>query len=216
MLCRASNPKFINMIRVCKIMSTVLSANERIVSKYWKWFCGLPRPESPAVDNDGDKDEQQNNDRDFFFLSFVLSGGSHRICNVPLGKKVVIPSLSCLCSAAERPGSTVKDLENFADVDHDNIEYRRIEINGKPLVGDIERRFRIRTKPFEVTYPKDAIFNAKAGRSKAVADGVYVVWEPPFGEHIIHFEGKIDYPEKGESLEPRDYVENVTYTLKVK
>jgi hypothetical protein len=191
-------------------------ASEEVVKKYWKWLCSLPKPVNPTIGNDGDKDVKANDpNNEYLFLSFVLSGGSKRICTIPHGKKVVIPSLSCISSEAERPESSDDDLQRFADIDHDNIEYRRIEIDGKPLVGDLDKRFRIRTGPFDVQFPEKAIFNVRAGRSRAVADGVYVVWAPPKGEHIIHFEGKIDVPEEEESLENRDYLEDVTYTLKV-
>src|SRR5919106_4279840 len=126
-------------------MATFLEANEKIVEEYWQWLCKLNKHESPALNNDGDLDEKYNTTKDYFFLSPCLGGASSRICKVRANKKILIPSLSCLSSAAERQGSNIDDLNKFADVDRDNIVYRMIEIDGKPLVGNLER-YRIRTK----------------------------------------------------------------------
>jgi hypothetical protein len=214
--------KFINHSKLFLLMSTgsLSRATAELVQEYFKWFCSFPKSTNPALHNDGDRSIVANKSpiksEEYIFLSTVLSGPSQRKLGiVKKGKKILIPSLSCIASASERPGSQVPQLEKFADIDHDNIVYRSIEIDGKPLVGDLESRFRVRTKDFEVEYPNNAIFGVSKGLSKAVADGVYIVWEPPEGEHEIHFEGKIDTPEDGDSLETRDYVENVTYNFKV-
>jgi hypothetical protein len=196
-------------------------ATPEVVQEYFKWFCSFPKSTNPGLHNDGDRSIAANTSKlksdEYIFLSTVLSGTSHRNLGIiEKGKKFLIPSLSCIASESERPGSQVPQLEKFADIDHDNIVYRYIEIDGKPLVGELESRFRVRTGPFEVQYPDNAIFGASKGPSKAVADGVYIVWEPPIGEHEIHFEGKIDLPEDEDSLEISDYVENVTYNFKVR
>jgi hypothetical protein len=181
-------------------------ATPEIVQEYFKWFCSFPKSESPGLYNDGDRSIAANKSSlksdEYIFLSPVIAGTSRRnLGTIQRGKKILIPSLSFIGSEFERPGSQVSQLYKFADVDHDNIEYRRIEIDGKPLVGDLESRFKVRTEPFEVEYPDKAIFGVPKGVSKAVADGVYIVWEPPIGEHEIHFEGKIEIPDNQDSLE---------------
>jgi hypothetical protein len=197
-------------------------ASKEIVQKYWEWLCKLPRSKNPAIDNDGDRDIEANKhnpmSKEYVFLSFALGGAKHRICTISKGKKVLVPSLSCIAStpAAKKPKLDDDELRKLVKTDQDNIEYRRIEIDGKPLVGNLEKVYRVPTKFFFVNYPEKAIFNAPKGRSRAVADGIYLIWEPAEGDHILHFEGKIDVPEEEDSLESRDYVEDVTYTLKVR
>lgn len=189
-------------------------AEEKVVEEYWKWLCLLPKTENPAFDNDGDIDMVANSSNPlkdkYIFLSFALAGSSQRVCTIPRGKKVLIPSLSCIVSS---PNLSNEQLVKLADVDHDNIEYRRIMIDGTPLRGDLEEKYRVRTSLFTVTYPQNAIHNSSAGSYQGIADGVYIVWEPTPGQHIVHFEGKIDVPIDEESIEPRDYIEDVTYTL---
>ncbi|MGA7368745.1 MAG: hypothetical protein WBX01_06410 [Nitrososphaeraceae archaeon] len=201
------------------------AATVEIVQEYWKWLCNLPKASNPAIDNDGDRDTEANKlnpkGKEYVFLSFALDGGKNRICTIPEGKKVLIPSLSCIASTpdVENPELNDEQLRRLANTDQENIEYRRIEIDGKPLVGDLEKDYRVkapRNGVFVVNYAERAVFNAPKGPSRAVADGVYLVWKPSKGDHIVHFEGKIDVPEEEDSLEFRDYIEDVTYTLKVR
>lgn len=196
-------------------------ADKKTVEDYWKWVCDLPKRANPAIHNDGDRTIAANKSNprgdEYIFLTPAISGAFHReLGTIQRGKKLLITSLSFIGCEAERPGSDVSQLYKFADVDHDNIEYRRIEIDGRPLVGDLENRFRVRTDPFEVKFPEKAIFGARKGPSKAVADGIYIVWEPGVGKHEIHVEGKIDLPDEEEdSLDTSPFTEFYTYTFGV-
>lgn len=205
------------VLRADTSLATLEVANAETIKDFWQWLCSLPKPENPAINNNGTKDVLANHLRgtnvDFFYLSFRLGGSKERICTIPHGIKVLIPSLAVIASEAEKPGSTVTDLRRFIDTDHENIIYRRIEIDGESILG--LERFRVYTHPFEVVFPEKAIFNARAGTSMAIADGVYVVWVPPEGEHVIHFEGKIGVSEEADSLRANEYEEDVRYVLKV-
>jgi len=197
-------------------------AKPDIVEKYWKWLCSLPKDNNPTINNDGDIDESENQRHDageFFFLSFVLGGSKQRNCTVPKEKKkILIPSLCFLASEAEAKRSRhTASLKKFAETDHDNIEYRSIEIDGNPIVGNIDR-YRVEADNFTVKYSHNPIFNAGPGEEcKAAADGAYVVWEPEGpGQHIIHFKGKVGVPDdERPCLEGRAYEEDVTYTLTI-
>ena len=196
-------------------------ATQEVVQDYFRWLCKFPKSTNPAIHNDGDRTIAANKSNprgdEYIFLTPVISGSFHReLGTIQHGKKLLIPSLSFIGCEAERPGSDVTELYKFADVDHDNIEYRCIEINGRPLVGDLENRFRVRTDPFEVEFPEKAIFGARKGVSKAVADGIYIVWEPSIGNHEILVEGKIDLPDEEEdSLDTSPFTEFYTYTFEV-
>jgi hypothetical protein len=208
-------------------------ANRKIVEDYWTWICSLPKPGNPFLNNDGSKDEEQNDKRgdNMFYLSPADSGRSHRFCKVPSGHKILIPSLCVVATGhgtgGERPRATLDQLKRFNAVDQDqnNIEYRRVKIDGelipeKFLMGC---KYEHSDKDFEVNFPpKDPMFNAEPGTCQAVADGVYLICElPPVSDengkaskHTIHLEGKINIPDKGDSsLETTNYTEDVFYTL---
>jgi hypothetical protein len=201
-------------------------AAPEIVQEYFKWFCSFPESNSPGFYSDGKRIIEANKSTlkrdEYIFLPPGINGPFYRkIGTIEHGKKIFIPSLSFIGSEFESPGADISQLYKFADVDHDSIESRRIEIDGKLLVGDLESRFRVRTEPFEVEYPDGALFEVQKGISKAVADGVYIVWEPSVGEHEIHFEGKINLADRKDCMDckqgkpAKDHVENVTYTFRV-
>lgn len=205
---------------------TLSRAAPDIVQEYFKWFCSFPESNSPGS-SDGKKIMEANKSRlksdEYIFLPPGLGGPLHRnIGTIERGKKILVPSNCFIGSASESPGADISQLYKFADVDHDSIEYRHIVVDGEELLaGDLESRFRVRTEPFEVDYPDGALFEVNKGVSKAVADGVYIVWEPSVGDHEIRVEGKINLAERKDCIEykkgkpAKDHVENVTYTFKV-
>jgi hypothetical protein len=223
--------KFINNSLVSLVMSSCIlcPATPEIVKEYFKWFCSIPELESPGFHKDGKRIMQANKSTpksdEYIFLPPGLPGPFDRdIGTIERGKKTFLASLSFIGSGSESHGADIFQLYKFADVDHDNIEYRKIVIDEKELPeSDLESRFRVRTYPFEVNFPEGALFNVHQGPSIAVADGVYIVWEPSVGEHKVHFEGKIklagikDTIEEANQRKPakEDHVENVTYTFKV-
>ena len=206
-------------------------ADKETVKAYWEWICSLPKPDNPIINNDGHKDVEQNKIRGdkMFFLSPSNSGQSHRFCEVPSGHKILIPSLCVVATGAtgqggERPNATVKDLIHFNEVDQNNIEFRRVKIDGQLIPEEFlrESRYSLREECFEVKYPGNyPLFNATQGACNAVADGVYLILECPpesdkmgqVSKHTIHLEGKIDLSDGPDSLETANYKEDVMYTL---
>jgi hypothetical protein len=194
-------------------------ASEQIVIDFWQSLCNLSKNENPTLNNGGDKDRDANNKRpankDFFYLSVNHEGPNIRECTVNSNQSVVVPSLSFLASEAERPDSTIPELNAFADVDHQNIDpnSRSVTIDGKPVAN--LNNFRVRTRPFRVEYPRLNLFSACSGESDAVADGAYLVFQGfKTGQTVeIHFKGTVHVPEDQDSLEYRTYNEDLTYNL---
>jgi len=196
----------------------------KLVEQYWQWLYKLSKNINPALNNDGDRDSEANkaSGNDVYFLSFALSGESLRnLGTIDVGRKFLVPSLSMCVTEGECTGLNQigidDELKKIVDVDQNNIKDRKIELDGY-LVTDMEG-YRVRTNSFKVDYPeKDPIFSIPEKRwgnqnVRAMADGVYILWQPKEGRHRIHFEGRIPLPEKGTNLEDREYTENVTYTF---
>jgi hypothetical protein len=193
----------------------IYRAPQEVVQDYFKWFCSFPKHAHPAFTNDGDKSIAMNkSDSEYFFLNPAFDRVNRRKLGIiQFGKKFLFGSHSFIGSESEAPGSDVSQLYKFADVDHDSIEYRRIEIDGKPLEGDLENLYRVRTEPFEVIYPDNPIFGNRAGVSKAIADGVWIVYEPDRGKHTVRFQGRINLADKDDSIDRTDHFEDTTYTF---
>jgi hypothetical protein len=196
-------------------------ASDQIVMDFWQSLCSLSKNENPTLNNVGDRDEVANNNRpknkNFFYLSVKHEGSNVRNCEVGSDQSVVIPSLSFLASEAERPGSTIAQLNAFADVDRQNInpgsQFVNINKNSVPNLNN----FRVRTPSFKVEYPPLNLFSARPGPSDAVADGCYLVLQGfEKGEIVeIRFGGIVLVPENDDSLEYRTYKEDLTYKLTI-
>jgi hypothetical protein len=229
--CIVCHLKFISHNKLSVLMSngTLSRAAPEIVEEYFKWFCSFPESISPGFHSDGNKIIEANKSTlkrdEYIFLPPGLAEPCNRkIGTVERGKKIFIPSLSFIGSEFESHSPDISQLYRFADVDHDSIDYGHIDIDGERLPErTLESRFRVRTDPFDVEFPDGALFDLHKGISKAVADGVYIVWEPFVGDHEIHFEGKIKLAGRKDTIEfanrgepaKEDHVENVTYTFKV-
>jgi hypothetical protein len=209
---------------------TLTRAAPEIVQEYFKWFCSFPDAISPGSHSDGNKIIDANKSSlikdEYIFLPPGIPGPFHRnIGTIDLGKKIFIPSLSFIGSEFESHSPDIFRLYRFADVDHGYIDYGHIEIDKKRLAErTLESLYRVRTDPFEVEFPKGSLFGIKRhGISKAVADGVYIIWEPSVGDHEIHLEGKIKLAGRKDTIEfanlgipaKEDHVENVTYAFNV-
>lgn len=195
-------------------------ASEQIVIDFWQSLCRLSKNENPTLNNGGDRDRDANNKRpnkDFFYLSVNHQGPNIRECTVNSNQSVVVPSLSFLASEAERPGSTIPQLNAFADVDHQNIDpnSRSVTIDGAPVPN--LNNFRVRTPEFKVKYPPLNLFSTRSGESDAVADGAYLVLQGfKTGQTVeICFKGTVHVPEEQDSLEYRTYKEDLTYNLTI-
>jgi hypothetical protein len=69
-----------------------------------------------------------------------------------------------------------------------------------------------RTGVFEVLFPKNAIFGASEGISKAVGDGYYVITEPlAKGTYIIQYKSSLICPGT-DCLEP-NFAQDIKYTI---
>jgi hypothetical protein len=86
------------------------------------------------------------------------------------------------------------------------------EFNDKEYSRQDLSKYRIATEDFEVTFPKNAIFGATEGISKAVADGYYVITEPlEKGNYTILYKSSLICPEI-DCIQP-NFAQDIKYRL---
>jgi hypothetical protein len=86
----------------------------------------------------------------------------------------------------------------------DDKEYSRQDLS----------KYRIPTSDFQVVFPKNAVFGATEGASKAVGDGYYVITEPlAKGNHSISYKSSLICPGV-DCLQP-NFAQDVNYKLTV-
>ena len=114
----------------------------------------------------------------FFYLSGNGGGTSVRTCKVPAGKGLFIPVSQVEVSDKEAPNASVEDLNRIAKKDQASVTSLYLKINDKEYSRQDLSKYRTHTGVFEVLFPKNAVFGASEGISKAVGDGYYIITEP--------------------------------------
>ena len=221
---------FISLLSLSSLMSPVIGANsvnilppedkpyglpyEEHVKNFWKWVISLPSEKNPWPDNAGANcaNGQLETNSSVFYLSGNGGGKSDRTCKIPAGKGLFIPVSPMEISDKEAPNRSVDDLNKIAKKDQDSVTSLYLKINDKEYSREDLNKYRTSTENFEVVFPKNAIFGASEGVSKAVADGYYVITTPlEKGTHNIKYSSSLICP--GTDCIQPNFAQEIKYTL---
>ena len=179
------------------ITSILFSSNERPFGLkweewtilWWKWFLAIPKENNPALDNTGEKSTINQSYANVWFLASTIGGKVERIVKIPSGTAVLFPVINVTASKSENPAlKTESELRSFVKANMDDIEKKQAFIDDQEIV--ISEDFRVKTPPFEFSYPVDNIFGAQTGPAKGVGDGYWIFLKPlSKGEHHIRTSG---------------------------
>jgi hypothetical protein len=189
---------------------------EEHVKNFWKWVISLPSEKNPWPDNKGENcaNGQLETNSSVFYLSGNGGGKSDRTCKIPAGKGLFIPVSPMVISDKEAPNRSVEDLNKIAKKDQDSVTSLYLKIGDKEYSREDLNKYRTSTEDFEVVFPKNALFGASEGISKAVADGYYVVTEPlEKGTYNIKYSSSLICP--GTDCIQPNFAQEITYTLTV-
>jgi hypothetical protein len=189
---------------------------EEHVKNFWKWIISFPIDKSPWNDATGANCDngQSKTNSSVFYLSGNGGGTSVRTCKVPAGKGLFIPVSPMEVSDKEAPNRSVEDLHKIAKKDQDSVTSLYLKINDKEYSRADLSKYRIHPGVIEVTFPKNAIFGATEGISKAAADGYYVITEPlAKGTYTIQYKSSLICPGT-DCLEP-NFAQDVKYIITV-
>jgi hypothetical protein len=179
---------------------------EQHVENFWKWILSLPKDLNPWNDQTGHNcaNGQAGSNSSVFYLSGNGGGVSERTCKVPAGRGLFIPVSPMEISDKEAPNSSVEQLHSIAKSDQDSVTSLYLKIDDKQYSRQDLEGYRTDTEDFEVVFPKNAIFGASEGPSKAVADGYYVITEPlEKGNHTIAYKSTLSLP----------FAQDITYNI---
>lgn len=169
------------------------------IQNYWKWIIHIPAKDSPRNDTSGERcgTAQYNTSSSVFYLSANTGGKSERTCIVPAGKGLFIPVMQVEISDKEIPGASVEQLAESAKKDQDSVNSLYLKIDDREFNYENLTKYRTHTEPFEVIFPNNGIFGiVQGGKSKAVADGYYIITEPlTKGNHTVNFKSSLICPD---------------------
>ena len=187
---------------------------EEHVKNFYKWLLSMPSNENPVNDPTGQKcaNGQTNSNSSVFFLVGIGGGSSHKTCKIPAGKSIFIPVGTVEASDKEAPNASVDELNKIAKKDQDSITSLSLKIGDKQYSFDDLKKYRVHTGPFEVVFPKNALFGVTEGKSKVIADGYHVITEKlPKGTYTINYKDSLICP--GGDCSAPNFAEDATFTL---
>jgi len=184
---------------------------------FWNYLLSIPSDQNPKLDQTGEScgvgQENKENNSPVFYLANGR-GQSQRTCTIPYGKGVLIPVMVVEVSDHQRPNATVDDLNRIATKDQDSVTSMYLKIDDKEYDFEFLKSYRIHTDAFDVVFPENAIYEASPGKSKAVADGHYIITDVlPKGKHEIHFKSSLRC-DGIDCYEPQ-FEQDITYTITV-
>jgi len=188
---------------------------EQHIKDFWKWIISIPQDENPWGDQTGENcaiGQLETNSSTLFYLSGNGGGKSERTCTLSAGKSLFIPVSPMEISDKEAPNRSIEELHKIAKKDQDGVTSLYLKINDKEFTRQDLSKYRIPTEEFEVTFPKNAIFGATEGISKAVADGYYVITQPlEKGNYTILYKSSLICPEI-DCIQP-NFAQDIKYNL---
>ena len=188
---------------------------EQHIKDFWKWIISIPQDKNPWGDQTGENcaiGQLEPNSSTLFYLSGNGGGKSERTCTLSAGKSLFIPVSPMEISDKEAPNRSIEELHKIAKKDQDGVTSLYLKINDKEFTRQDLSKYRIPTEEFEVTFPKNAIFGATEGISKAVADGYYVITQPlEKGNYTILYKSSLICPEI-DCIQP-NFAQDIKYNL---
>jgi hypothetical protein len=89
-----------------------------------------------------------------------------------------------------------------------------LRVDDKEYDAEYLKSYRIHTDAFDVVFPDNAIYDARPGRGKAVADGHYILTDVlPEGKHEVHYKSSLRC--NGANCYEPNFEQDIKYTLTV-
>jgi len=155
--------------------------------KWIKWSLSIPKSSNPITDKTG-KNCAKSQLGPVWFLAGTFGTSEKRKCHIPFSKAIFFPIIEKECSFAEEGDQlkTEADLCNRAAYLMDVVIEMKVFIDGV-AVNDLEK-YRASSLVFDLFFPEDNIYGVKAGATRSVTDGYWLLVKPlSRGNHIIHF-----------------------------
>jgi hypothetical protein len=145
-------------------------------AKWWQWVLGIPKSESPVIDNTG-KNSAKNQMGPVWFLAGTLQGQAERSCTIPSAKAILFPVINFEASVAEGDGTTEEELAARAKLEMDQITDIRATISGSNIAYEL-KHYRIKSPLFNVTLPDDNVLGLPAQTTKMISEGYWLFLRP--------------------------------------
>jgi hypothetical protein len=184
------------------------------VIKWWQWDVSIPIQDHPNTNYTTDKCSRgqiTNSPVWFLALPFGEEQLADRTCNIPKDKAIISGLLSGECDKSDPALTSEEQMRKCASEGND-FGAIEVSLDGVDLKYDMNAD-RVQSDLFNLTLPKDNMFQEPIGTFKSVIDGYYLFLKPLSpGEHELKYKVSVLNPTKTEF----NYFQEVTYHLKIK
>src|SRR6266571_2683215 len=165
-----------------------------LTGEWWQFILSIPSSENPLLDTTGEKCAVGQRGPVWFLAGTVGAAPVTRTCSIPDRKALFFPLINIV--DVNVATQTAGELRAEIDPCIDAVTTVSLEVDGKPVkkLEEKPRRFRVKSKVFEVTLPANNLFGLAPGvYSPVVDDGFYVLLRPlSVGAHTLHIVGASD------------------------
>lgn len=178
------------------------------IARWWQWDVGIPTSQHPR-DNYTAEKCTVNQNGSVWFLPDILTGKEKRPCTIPEGKAIMVPLLTGECDTSDPASQSDADIRQCSTA---GDEYGAISatLDGQKIEN--LDSYRTATDFFNITIPKDNIFDIPAGTYRAAADGFFVFLKPlSVGDHELHIKTSVTNP----TSPSYNYASEAIYDLKI-
>lgn len=161
---------------------------EEWTTEWWRWFLSTPKSRHPSFDRSPEGTAGCYRDTDVIFLAATPRTHARRIF-IPPNKAVLFPIINFTISYSENPAlKTDAEMIENAKLNIDDIVKKKANIDGIDFA--ISENNRVRTPPFDFTFPRDNIYGVREGPTRGVGDGFWIFVKPlRRGSHKIRTYG---------------------------
>jgi hypothetical protein len=141
--------------------------------------------------------------------TFEECASAERRCDIPSNVAIMFPAIVSEKSFVEYPQlRTEDDLAKMASEANERVKSAYVEIDGlRPNINE----FRIRSRPFDLYFHENNIFGVRAGVTKSVSDGYWIIMDSlTRGIHQLRFGGEAYV------MDTLEFKTDVTYHITVK
>ena len=163
-------------------------------AKWWQWVLSKPVEVNPLVDKTGEFCATDQEGPVWFLGGTWGFQEVDRNCTIPSGVSILFPVYNGECTTAEYPDkksySELRDCVIDGNLKPGNQLLMQAKVDGNNL-NELES-YRVESKLFNVTLPKNNVFGVTEGMTPGVADGWFIMLEPlSKGAHTVEFKAVV-------------------------
>ena len=166
-------------------------------ASWCKWMLSIPKKKNPSLDRTGKYCSINQDNHNVWFLTGTFGNIApiKRKCIMPSGKAIFFPVLVKEDSLAEDSDlKTEADLINRCEQATNRLINIEVSIDDQRM--DHLQNYRVRSKVFDLIFPKENVYNVRPGLTRSVCDGYWLFIRPlQVGNHSIFFRGETSLEE---------------------